>query len=237
MRNGSRVARNSRHAIDGKPGQKSAGDGNSNRESNIDEREIKIAPDFAGRQNLPGRRQHLARWNHDQAGNDARTAKNFQNDSRAGYNPEPHPAVSRHAGSFDSARPMAFMDSSRKIVQRRAMTAPNRASSTMRESRFAGQPVGIISSNRPGRADIDRDAIGKHCRFIERVGNQQNRCSRFAPQAKQFVAHEQTRLLVERGKWFIQQNQARLQDERPRDAHALAHPARKLRGIGLREIR
>ena len=51
------------------------------------------------------------------------------------------------------------------------------------------------------------------------------------PQAQELVAHQQPRLLIERAERLVEQDQSRLHHQRARDAHALAHAARELRGI------
>ena len=56
------------------------------------------------------------------------------------------------------------------------------------------------------------------------------------PDLQQFVTHDQPRLRVERAKGLVEQDHARLHHQRPRDADALAHAARKLNRIGLGEI-
>ena len=57
-----------------------------------------------------------------------------------------------------------------------------------------------------------------------------------APEPQQFLAHQKTGLLIQCTERFVEQDQARLQHQRTRDADALSHAAGKLRRIGLGEI-
>ena len=92
----------------------------------------------------------------------------------------------------------------------------------------------VDDAARPRRHDAD--AVGEHGRLVERVRDEEHGRRRLAPQAQEFVAHQEARLLVERAERLVEQDQARLHDERARDAHALAHAARELRGIARREV-
>ena len=65
--------------------------------------------------------------------------------------------------------------------------------------------------------------------------DQHDRCSGFAPEPQQFVAHQQAGLLIERAERLVEEDQTRLQHERARDADALAHAAGQLRRIGAAE--
>ena len=58
-----------------------------------------------------------------------------------------------------------------------------------------------------------------------------------APDAKEFVAHQQPRLLIERRERLVEQQYGRLHDQRACDADALAHAAGQLRRIGISKTR
>ena len=80
------------------------------------------------------------------------------------------------------------------------------------------------------------DAVGQHGRLVERMGDQQHRRAGRAPESQHLVAHQKPRLRVERAERFVEQDEARLQHQRARDADALPHAAGELRRIGSGEI-
>ena len=66
--------------------------------------------------------------------------------------------------------------------------------------------------------------------------DQQHGGAGLAPQPQQFLAHQQTGLLIERAERLVEQDQPRLQHQCACDAHALAHAAGELRRIGIGEF-
>ena len=92
------------------------------------------------------------------------------------------------------------------------------------------RPAGVEHAHEAsGPGGHDADAVGQHRRFVEGVRDEQHRGLGLAPQPKQLVAHQQSRLLVEGAERLVQENEARLHDERAGDADALPHAARQLR--------
>ena len=94
----------------------------------------------------------------------------------------------------------------------------------------------MISMKRPGRADMaptrsdSMAASSSACVISSTVAPVR------APKPQYLVAHKQARLRIERTERFVEQNEARLQHQRARDADALAHAAGQLRRIGLGKI-
>ena len=54
-----------------------------------------------------------------------------------------------------------------------------------------------------GTGRHDGNAIGKHRRFVQRVGDEEHGRAGLPPHAQQLVAHEQAGLLVERAERFV----------------------------------
>ena len=106
----------------------------------------------------------------------------------------------------------------------------------MVESRSRGQPVSMISMKRPGRADMaptrsDSMAASSSACVISSTVAPVRRHSR-----KTSSPIKQPRLRVERAERLVEQNEARLQHQRARDADALPHAAGQLRRIGLGKV-
>jgi hypothetical protein len=97
------------------------------------------------------------------------------------------------------------MDSSRNLAQRRAVRAPNRSSETIRLSRVRGQPVVTVIDEAAGPRRHDGYPIRQHGGLIQRMGDEDNGCASFAPDAQQLIAHQQPRLLIECPEWLIEQ--------------------------------
>ena len=64
------------------------------------------------------------------------------------------------------------------------------------------------------------------------MGDEEDRRAGRAPEPQQLVAHEEPRLLIERAERLVEEDEARFEHQRARDADALAHAAGKLRRIG-----
>ncbi len=156
----------------------------------------------------------------------------------ASSNPTPddrdRDARAHDGGATGHVRFIARSDSARSEDHRRAVTTPNAGSATMRLSRSRGQAGGHDVDEAAGARRHHADAVGQHRRLVEGVGDEQHGGPGLAPQAQEFVAHEQAGLLVQRAERLIEQDQARLGDQRAGDADPLAHPARELRRIGVR---
>jgi hypothetical protein len=60
------------------------------------------------------------------------------------------------------------------------------------------------------------------------VGDQQRGLAKLLLDLRYLGAEQQSRLFVERGEWFIHQQNLRPRGQRPRDGDALAHAARQL---------
>ena len=92
---------------------------------------------------------------------------------------------------------------------------------------FRGDAAGI------GRQH--EDAVGHQHRFLDVVGDHQDRLGRhapFLPQIEQVGAQGLRGQHVERRERLVHQQDLRLHDQRPREADALAHAAGKLLRIG-----
>ena len=133
--------------------------------------------------------------------------------------------------------PSRACDSSRSNCHSRAVISPKRGLATTRLPRSSPQPVAMISSMRPGRADITPMRSAEHRGFVERMGDQQDGGAGLAPQPQQLVAHQEARLLVERAERLVEQDHARPLHQRAREADALAHAAGELHRIGGGELR
>ena len=106
----------------------------------------------------------------------------------------------------------------------------------MVESRSRGQPVSMISMKRPGRADMAPTRSASIAASSSAWVISSTVAPVLPPQPQDFVAHEEARLRIERAERLVEQNEARLQHQRARDADALAHAAGQLRRIGAGEI-
>ena len=146
--------------------------------------------------------------------------------------PEPAGAGDPHFIAAFCAEPIDFSDSLRKVDHSRAVIRPKASSLTMLLSRSRGQPVSTRSRKHAGSRRHHADAVGQHRGLIQRMGDQQHRRAGLAPELEQFVAHQQSRLLVERAEGLVEQQQPRTGDERAGDAQPLAHAAGQLRRIG-----
>jgi hypothetical protein len=67
------------------------------------------------------------------------------------------------------------------------------------------------------------------------VRNEDDRAACLAPDAQQFFAQEEPRLLVERSERLVHQQDAGFEHERPADGNALSHPTRELVWIAVFE--
>ena len=133
--------------------------------------------------------------------------------------------------------PSAFIDSSRSVFHSRAVTAPN--DGVLDDAAVAlARPAGLDDVDEAaGPRRHHADAVGEHRGLVERMGDQEHGRAGRAPQAQQLVAHQEPRLLVERAERLVEQDQARLRDQRAGDAHALAHAAGQLRRVARRRSR
>src|SRR6185503_18842957 len=82
---------------------------------------------------------------------------------------------------------------------------------------------------RRGREDVD--AVAEIDRFLDRVGDEEDRRLRFLPEIDQQLLHVQPRRRVERAEGLVLQDDARREYQSPRDGDALAHAARQLARI------
>jgi hypothetical protein len=67
------------------------------------------------------------------------------------------------------------------------------------------------------------------------VGDEDRGLARLGPDPQQLELHELAGLRVERGERLVEQEHLRVDRERPRQVHALLHPARQFRRVGVRE--
>src|SRR5580700_8475134 len=111
--------------------------------------------------------------------------------------------------------------------------------------RRLGDDLAVALARPAGVDDLDEaagprrhgaDPVGQHRRLVERVSDEEHGGAGGAPQPQHFVAHQEPGLRVERAERLVEQDQARLQHERARNADALAHAARQLRRIGAGEV-
>ena len=182
-----------------------------------------------GSHDMDQREQHLGRRDHGEAIDDPGAAEQLQHNDGTANERKLKGANARHE------TPSAFFE---LLAQQRPEPAGQGA------ERRIGDQRGVALARPAGRHDVDeaagpcrhhRDAVRQHRRLVQRMRDQHHRCSGFAPEPQQFLAHQQARLLVERAERLVEQNETRPQHERARDADALAHAAGQLRRIGAAE--
>ena len=92
----------------------------------------------------------------------------------------------------------------------------------------SGGGTAISSQDRPGRRREHVDAIAEIHGLLDRVRHEEHRRLRLAPQLDQQLLHVQPRRRIERAERLVHQDDARRQDQRAGDGHALPHAARQL---------
>ena len=129
----------------------------------------------------------------------------------------------------------ALIDWSRSTAQRRPVTPPKAGSRHDAAVAFA-RPAGLDEVDEDARARRHHaDPVRQQRGLVERVGYEKHRGAGHAPQIEQFVAHQQSGLLIERAEWFVEQQQPWPRHQGAGDAQTLAHTARQLRRIGAGE--
>ena len=101
---------------------------------------------------------------------------------------------------------------------------------------LARPSVSMIDNSRPGRADMTpmrsaSIAASSSAWVMRKIVAPVSRHS-----LQELLAHQEAGLLVERAERLVEQDEARLHDERAGDADALAHAAGELRRIALGEV-
>ena len=81
-----------------------------------------------------------------------------------------------------------------------------------------------------------QDAVGEEDRFVQIVGDEDDRDVDLAPDFEEMRLHAAARLRVERAERLVHQENARLIGERAHDGDALLHAAGKLVRIGVGEF-
>ena len=84
----------------------------------------------------------------------------------------------------------------------------------------------MVDASRPRRHQ--HDAAGEERRLVDRVGHEHDRAAEFLPQRQQVLLQLMAGELVERGEWFVHQQQARPRHQRAGDRDAHAHAAGEL---------
>ena len=140
--------------------------------------------------------------------------------------------VRRHPLSRRRASRSPALSMMSRISNTRSTNAGSRCIS------FGGRSGGGTSISRrivPGRRREHVDAIAEVDRLLDRMGDEEHRRLRFPPQVDEQLLHVQPRRRIERAERLVHQDDARRQDQRPRDRHALAHAAGQLARI-LRRV-
>ena len=104
-----------------------------------------------------------------------------------------------------------------------------------RRSRGWGRGTAMSAAMRPGIGREHEDAVAHQHRFLDVVGDHQDRLDRdapFLPQVEQVGAQRFGGQHVERRERLVHQQDFRLDDQRAGEADALAHAAGKLLRIG-----
>ena len=163
------------------------------------------------------------------------SARRFQRSNRRDDDDEPDPTDARHSAAI-SDRPSAFNNSPRRFSHK-----PSRDFAELRLTHDGAvalaRPTGFDDFHEAaGPRRHGADTVGQHGRLVERVGNQQHGRAGAPPQPQHLVSHQKARLGVERAERLVEQNETRLQHQRPGNADALAHATGKLRRIGASEI-
>src|SRR5215471_2378608 len=102
--------------------------------------------------------------------------------------------------------------------------------------------VGDLDRPRPRQVDSDRlehspralahhdNSVAEEDRFVDAVRDEERGLLVLLPDAEQLVAHRLAGLRVERAERLVEEQDLRVDGERPRDADALPHAARQLTG-------
>ncbi len=111
----------------------------------------------------------------------------------------------------------------------------NSSVSRVAKLRGRGRSISTISSMRPGSRAITGDPVGQQDRLADAVGDEQDGLARGRPDALQLDIELIARDRVERAERLVHQEQCRIVEQRPADRRALAHAARQLPRIAMRE--
>ena len=88
-----------------------------------------------------------------------------------------------------------------------------------------------------GAAGEEDHPVGEHDRFLNVVRHVERGEAGLFPEGDQFFLHNEPGLRIERGERLVHEEQVRLDRKGPGDAHALAHAAGKLVGVGAFKAR
>ena len=105
-------------------------------------------------------------------------------------------------------------------------------------SRGCGRSTRISAATRPGIGREDEDAVAHQHRFLDIMGDDQDRLDRhppLGPEIEQIGAQRLGGQHVERREGLVHQQQRRVHDDRSRQPDALPHPARQFLRVGVLE--
>ena len=122
-----------------------------------------------------------------------------------------------------------------RVVQHARLAGEARIAA-QRGRALARQVDRVIEGDAPRARRQHDGALGEEHRLGDRVRDEQHRRAAVGPQRAQLVVELLARDLVERGEGLVEQQQARLGDERARERHTHAHAARELRRIAARGV-
>ncbi len=103
-------------------------------------------------------------------------------------------------------------------------------------SRGRGSGMSNCSRMRPGIAREQDHAIGEADGFAHVMRDEDDRLAPLLPDPLDVAVKLLARQRVERGEWFVHQQDARIRRERPGQGDALFHPAGKLMDMRGREL-